>query len=224
MWHRIRAFLVGWVGTWLVSLLWRSLRLRIVGDERLEPLRERHGAVCFCMWHALMLGPIFHYRHADGVAAVSEHRDGELIARVLGRLGYRLVRGSTTHGAVGALVQLVRAARAGHDLGLTPDGPRGPRHVCQAGVVFIAQKSGCPIVPVGFAASRYWEFGSWDRFRLPKPWARAELRYGEPIHVPADLSGDEVEVWRRRVEDALKGVTREAEASVGLPPEEEADG
>lgn len=221
MWHRIRAFLVEWLGTWLVSLLWRSLRLRVVGDERLEPLRERHGAFCGCVWHALMLGPIFHNRHTDGVVVVSEHHDGELIARVLARLGYGLVRGSTTHGGVRALVRLVRAARDGHDLGLTPDGPLGPRYVCQAGVVFIAQKSGCPIVPMGFAASSYWEFHSWDRFRLPKPWARAELRYGEPIHVPPDLSEDDVELWRQRVEGALKRVAREAEASVGLPPEEE---
>lgn len=221
MWARILAFLVEWVGTWVVGLLCRSLRLRVVGGDRREALHRRHGAVCGCCWHALMLVPLFHNRHSAGCALVSEHRDGELIARVLRRLGYTLVRGSTTRGAARALVQLVRAAREGRDLAFTPDGPRGPRYVAQPGVVYVAAKTGCPIIPVGFAAARYWEFHSWDRFRLPKPFSRAELRYGEPLHVPPHLTEDDVELWRQRVEDALKRVTREAEEAMGLPPEEE---
>jgi len=203
-----------------VHLLYRSLRVRVVGDEPLEELRRRHGAICYCAWHAVMIGPLYHHRHTDGYALVSEHEDGELIARVLKRIGYTVARGSTTHGGVRGLMRIVQAVRAGHELGVCPDGPLGPRYVAQPGVVFVAQKSGCPIVPMGFASSRYWEFNSWDRFRLPKPWSRAEIRYGEPIHVPSELTEDEVEVFRRRVEEGLKEVTRQAEASVGLPPEQ----
>ena len=124
--ERIKAFLAEWVGSWALGLLCRSLRVRIVGDEILEDLERRHGPICFCSWHALLLVPLYHHRFNDGVVVVSEHADGELIARVLRQWGYGLIRGSTTHGGVRALVQAVRAVRAGHGIGITPDGPLGP--------------------------------------------------------------------------------------------------
>jgi lysophospholipid acyltransferase (LPLAT)-like uncharacterized protein len=220
-WDRAKALLADWLGTWLVHRLLRSLRLRVVGVEQLVALRRRHGPICYCAWHALMLLPIYHHRFTRGYLVVSEHADGELIARVVERIGYTLIRGSTTHGGARALIQAIRVVRAGHEIGITPDGPLGPRYVVQPGIVYLAQKSGCPIVPMGFASSRYWEFRSWDRFRLPKPWSRAELRYGGPIFVPAKLHEQDVEVWRRRVEDALKETTRQAEASIGLQPQED---
>jgi hypothetical protein len=218
---RLRAFLVEWLGTWLVHRVYRSLRVHIVGDERLEPLYRRHGAIVFCGWHAVMVGPLFHHRHTDGYAVVSEHRDGELLARVVQQFGHTCVRGSTTRGGVRALAQLIRLVRAGHSVGITPDGPRGPRYVAQPGVVFLGQKSGCPIVPIGFASTRYWEFRSWDRFRVPKPFSRAELHYGEPLFIPAQLADADVETWRQRVEAALHRVMRDAESAAGLPPEED---
>lgn len=217
----LRTFLIEWLGTWLVERLYRSLRLNIAGDERLGELRREHPALIFCGWHAVMVGPIYHHRFNNGYTIVSEHRDGELIARVLGRLGYRMVRGSTTRGARKALVQLIRVVRAGHDVGITPDGPLGPRYVAQPGVVFVAQKTGCPIVPIGYATDRYWEFSSWDRFRLPKPFARAHLHYGEAIHVPPRLTEPDVERWRQRVQDGLRRAMAQAEAAAGLPPEED---
>jgi len=218
-WDRTKALLAEWLGTWLVHRLVRSLRLRVVGDEQLEELRHRHGPLCFCAWHALMLVPVYHHLFNDGYLVVSEHADGELIGRVVGRIGYTLIRGSTTRGGARALIQAIRAVRSGREIGITPDGPRGPRHVVQPGIVLLAQKSGCPIVPMGFASAWYWEFGSWDRFRLPKPWSHAELRYGEPVFVPSELSEEGVETWRRRVEEALKETTSQAEASLGVPPE-----
>jgi len=216
---RLKAFLAEWLGTCLVNALCRSLRLRIVGDEILDDLERRHGPICFCSWHALLLVPLFHHRFNDGVVIISEHSDAELIARVLRRWGYGLIRGSTTRGGVRALVQAIRAVREGHGIGIVPDGPLGPRHVVQPGIVFLAQKSRCPIVPMGFASERFWEFNSWDRFRLPKPWSRAEIRYGEPIFVPPTLDEAGVETWRLRVQEAIEKVTREAERSVGLPEE-----
>lgn len=214
---RAKAFLAEWLGSWLLGLLCRSLRLRVVGDDILDDLERRHGPICFCSWHALLLVPLYHHRFNDGVVVVSEHADGELIARVLRQWGYGLIRGSTTHGGVRALVQAVRAVRAGHGIGIVPDGPLGPRHIVQPGIVFLAHKSRCPIVPMGFACDRFWEFRSWDRFRLPKPWARAEIRYGQPIIVPPQLDDGAVEHWRLRVQEGIEEVTREAERSIGLP-------
>ena len=223
-WDRTNTFLAERIGTWLMGAIARSLRVDIVGDDMLEELAAQHGPICFCGWHNRLLVPLYHHRFNEGYVLVSEHTDGELIGRVLQHWGYTLIRGSTTHGAVRALIQAVRVVRSGHSIGITPDGPRGPRYVVQPGLIFLAQKARCPIVPMGFASSRRWRFRSWDRFEVPKPWARAAIRYGEPIFVPAELAEEDVELWRRRVEEGLMKVTREAEAALGLPPEEEADG
>lgn len=220
----LRAFAAEWLGTWLVDRLCRSLRFEVAGDAALQAERECHGTVIGCSWHARMIGVLYQHRYQDACAIVSQHRDGELIARVLQRLGWTCVRGSTTRGGMRALAQLIRVVRQGRDIGFTPDGPRGPRYVAQVGAVYVAQKTGCPIIPVGFATRWYWEFNSWDRFRLPKPFSRAALHYGQAIHVPRDLEEADVETWRQRVEDGIRQVTREAEAAMGLPPEEGCDG
>jgi len=220
--QHIKVWLGTWLGTWLYNALSSTLRVSVEADERLEQLRQRHGAVIFAGWHSQLLVPLWHHRFTGGYAIVSEHADGEIIARMLEGIGYTCVRGSSTRGGIKALLRLVKVAREGHDIGVTPDGPQGPRYVAQPGVVYLAQKSGCPIVAMGFATSRFWQFRSWDKFKLPKPWSRAAICYGEPIHVPARLSDGEVELWRQRVEASLMAVTRRCEAAVGLPPEDDA--
>jgi len=221
-WRNLEWFLAEWVGTWLWGLICRSLRLEVHGDEQLEAIEKQFGAIVFVSWHFELLATLYHHRHVGGYAFVSEHADGELIARALRRIGYTSIRGSTTHGGARGLIQLVRKMREGGSLGFVPDGPRGPRCVAQPGVVVLSQKSGCPIVPMGFASRRFWQLRSWDRFRVPKPWSRAVLCYGEPILVPPKLTEADLEVWRKRVEDAITEATRRAEALVGIRPEQSA--
>jgi len=220
--RRISWFLAEWVGSWLWNVVCRSLRLEVHGDERLEELEKTYGAIAFVSWHFELLPTLYHHRHVGGYAFVSEHADGELIARALRRIGYTPIRGSTTRGGARGLIGLVRAMRQGHSLGLVPDGPRGPRCVAQPGVVVLSQKSGCPIVPMGFASSRFWQFRSWDRFRVPKPFSRAVLCYGGAILVPPRLGEGEVAAWQGRVGEAITAATRRAEELVGLRPEESA--
>lgn len=212
-------FLGGLIGPRVMSFVSRTLRLHVVGDEGLIELEERHGAICFCSWHALEIVPLFYHRHQNGYTLISEHADGELMARILRGIGYGAVRGSTTHGGVRGLIGLVQVMRKGHSVGVTPDGPHGPRRIVQPGIVFLSQKAKCAIMPMGFASARYWEFRSWDLYRVPKPWSRAELWYDEPILVPPKLAEGEFELWRRRVEDGINRATRNAEIAVGLPPE-----
>ena len=218
--ERLKAFLSEYAGTWLYNAISNSLRLEIAGDEPLEELRQRYGAVIFVGWHSQLLVPLWHHRFTGGWAVVSEHADGELIARVLERIGYTCIRGSTTHGGARALIRMVRTVRAGNDIGITPDGPLGPRYVAQPGAVYLASRSGCPIIAMGFATRWFWQFRSWDKFKLPKPCSPGAITYSAPIHVPAPLPDGDVEGWRRRMQDALMDVTRRAEAMCGLPPEE----
>ena len=142
-----------------------------------------------------------------------------MVDRILECVGYTCVRGSSTHGAARALIRMVRTVRAGNDIGITPDGPVGPRYVAQPGAVFLASRSGCPIVAMGFASKWFIQFRSWDKFKLPLPCSAGAITYSEPLHVPAKLEADGVERWRQRMQDALMAVTRRAETMVGLPPE-----
>lgn len=221
-WRRLEWFLAEWVGTWLWGLVCRSLRLEVYGDEHLEDTERKYGAIVFCSWHYEMLPTLYHHRHCGGATFTSEHGDAEMVARAVRHLGYTPVRGSTTRGGIRALMQLIELLRSGRSFGLTPDGPRGPRCVAQIGAVILSQRSGCPIVPMGFASKWFWEFRSWDRMRIPKPWSRAVICYGEPILVPPKLTSQEAEEWRKRIEDAITAVSRRAEELVGLPPEKSA--
>jgi hypothetical protein len=179
-----RTRLIARLGAWLVWALARTWRVRYVPAAQLEDAERRRQPVIFAVWHGELLPAIWAHRGRGISILISEHRDGEIIARVAHFLGYRTVRGSTTRGANRALVGLARELADGVSVAITPDGPRGPRHVFAPGTLLVAQRSGSPILPVGAHASRAWQFASWDRFMLPKPFARVTIAYGPFVYAP----------------------------------------
>ena len=146
---------------------------------------------------------------------VSEHGDGEIIARILSDFGFRLVRGSSSRGAARALIAVDRELEAGHDVGITPDGPRGPRHSVAPGALLAAHRAGVCLMPLAASASAYWQLGSWDRFMIPKPFAKGIMIFGEPRYVPADASEEEVERIRKQFEEDMHRLGDEAEKAMG---------
>jgi lysophospholipid acyltransferase (LPLAT)-like uncharacterized protein len=202
--------LVSLLGPLLLRLVHVTLRVRHVPIGRVESLRDSpdlRGPVLYAFWHQAQLIPAWTHRGRGIGILVSRHGDGELIARVVGRLGFHPIRGSTTRGGVSALKQIVREVRAGRDVAFTPDGPRGPRHRIQPGVIMAASLSGAPIVPVGIAVSRARRLRSWDRFLVPLPFATVVLRYGRPEHVPPDLDREGREEHLRRIERTMRDLT-----------------
>jgi hypothetical protein len=165
----------------------------------------------FAFWHARLLPLVVSHRRRGVVVLVSRHRDGELIVRVLDRFGFRLARGSSTRGGESALREMLAHAGEGHSLAITPDGPRGPAERVKPGIVYLASRTGFPVLPVASAASSEWRLRSWDGFRIPRPFARVGVAHGEPIAVPHAVEETEVESWCRRIEDAIHDATREAE-------------
>jgi lysophospholipid acyltransferase (LPLAT)-like uncharacterized protein len=139
-----------------------------------------------------------------GAAYHSRSRDGELVARWIRRFGLEPVRGSSTRGGGEALRLLTRALRSGHEVVVVPDGPKGPREVLKPGVIALARLTGAPIVPMALGASREWRLRSWDEFRIPKPFARCVMRFGEPIYVARHRAAEEAA--RKEVEAALRGL------------------
>ncbi len=209
----LSAFLIPRLAAVLIRILRSTMRLRCAGAGHLRSLRARGGTYIHAFWHGHLLLMPYAYFGGKIAILISEHRDGEYIARTMERFGHGSIRGSTTSGGAAALRKAVRFARAGGDLGFTPDGPRGPRHKAQMGVVLAARLSGLPVVPVGFGASPAKELGSWDRFILPLPFSRGVFVYGEPIEVPSSAGEAEMEEARQRVERALVDCAAEAAAA-----------
>jgi lysophospholipid acyltransferase (LPLAT)-like uncharacterized protein len=173
---------VGAVALRMLAFTWR---IREHDAERVREVR-RTQRVIFALWHGELLALLWHHRGEGVCVMISEHKDGEIVARVAHSLGYVTVRGSTTRGGGRALVSLIRVIAEGRDAAVTPDGPRGPAHVFAPGTAVAAQRSGALIVPVRAQASRAWHLRNWDQFMIPKPFARVDVRYGEPTAVTAE--------------------------------------
>lgn len=200
--------LLAWAGAAFIRLLRVTVRLRFHGDATVRgwELEGRHFVLAF--WHRHLLLMRYAYRGPKMSVLVSRSRDGELIARVMQRLGISTSRGSTSRGGAAGLRDLLRRARGGWDLAVTPDGPRGPLREVQPGVILAAAASGLPVIPVAIAASRRRELGSWDRMLVPLPGSRVHVVYGEPLEVPRDARPSE---WAPRLKAAIDAVEAEAE-------------
>src|SRR5690348_17788736 len=127
-------------------------------------LRQQQLPIVFALWHGVMLTLLYLLRDEGVSVLISEHRDGELIARVAESLGFRTVRGSTSRGAARALAGIVRELESGRDIAVTPDGPRGPGRSFAPGALIAAQRASVPVIAVGLVARSAWRLKSWDRF------------------------------------------------------------
>jgi hypothetical protein len=184
----------------------RTLRIRREEDA-VAPLWAARAPVIYAVWHGRILLLPYLYGHRGCCVLASRSRDGEIVSRLIQRFGLEPVRGSSTRGGGEALRLLTRQLRRGREVVVVPDGPVGPREVLKSGVIALARLSGAPIVPMAVGASRYWPLRSWDEFRIPKPFARCVVRFGEPIRISADADRAAQEAARKDVEAALRGVT-----------------
>ncbi|MEO8575543.1 MAG: lysophospholipid acyltransferase family protein [Gemmatimonadales bacterium] len=177
----------------LIRAISSTWRVRFVGDETVQRLHAEKTSILFTFWHGEMLAFLWPHRNRGVHILVSEHKDGEIISRILQWMGYNLIRGSTSRGAGRALIGMVRVLKAGEDIAITPDGPRGPRHKYAPGAVIAAQRSGAAILPSAAYVDRFWQLSSWDGFIIPKPFARITIAYGTPTFVSADSPRDAAE-------------------------------
>ncbi len=197
----------GVLGQGLLGALFTTVRFERSGTEHFEELRALGRPVVFVFWHDQLL-PLAHVHREEGVVVlVSEHADGEYIARILERQGFGTARGSSTRSGARGLRGLVRALRAGNDVAITPDGPRGPRHRFKEGALMAARLTDHPIVPLAAGASAAWRFDSWDRFMVPRPFSRVRVAYGEPRWIPRELERDELRTRAGELERTLAELT-----------------
>jgi lysophospholipid acyltransferase (LPLAT)-like uncharacterized protein len=202
------------VGAVIVRLLGWTWRVRFVNPEVRDEFEKRREPFIYVLWHGQLLPLLWTHRHRQVSVMISEHRDGELIARVAHSLGFRTVRGSTSRGAARALLSASREVDAGYCLAITVDGPRGPSRVVAPGAPIIAQRTSAPMLPTAAAATRAWRLKSWDRFMIPKPFARVTVAYGAAMRVAADSARDAAEQVDL-VRDAIDDATTVAASAIG---------
>ena len=186
--------------------------MRVLGFEGVDARQKTRTPLVMVTWHGRLLGSTYHCRGRNVVAMISQHRDGELVSRVVERIGYETVRGSSTRGGSAAALAMIEKVRGGQTAAMIGDGPRGPIYKLKPGAAYIALAAGADVVPVVFAADRAWVFNSWDRFTVPKPFARVFLCYGDPIPHPGETA--DVREFTRKVEHALEELRERVESDV----------
>jgi lysophospholipid acyltransferase (LPLAT)-like uncharacterized protein len=201
--HAVSILLHGVI--WVLRL---TMRVTYIGENIMPSFAARGEGFIGVFWHARMLMLPLIYPGKKIHILISSHRDGEIIANVMRRFGFDLVRGSSTKGGMAALKEMITLLKQGSDLGITPDGPKGPAEVVKGGVAQVARLSGKAVIPISFAASKRIRFTSWDRFYFPLPFSRLVFVVGEPLY---HADGEELEHFRQRVETALLEVTARAD-------------
>lgn len=208
---------------WLVAqylrLVYATGRWQLIGTEAPQACWDRGEAMIGCFWHGRIFMMPYAWRWPGRfVMMISGHRDGRLISDTVAHLGFHTISGSSSRGGSGALRGLAAELKAGATVGITPDGPRGPRMRAQLGVVKLAQLTGAPIFGVSFSARRRRVMSSWDRFIVAWPFNSGVLIYGGPIYVQRDAGPDELEARRREVEDMLNRLSEQADRMTGHAP------
>jgi lysophospholipid acyltransferase (LPLAT)-like uncharacterized protein len=195
-----------------IKLLGRTARFEVEDYTHHEDVGRAGKLPIMAFWHEFIFLTTYWWRERAIVVLTSQSRDGEYIARFIQRLGYGAVRGSSTRGAVGAVIELARQLRGGRAVGFVVDGPKGPRRKAKMGAVLLAKRTGHPVLPFVTAPHKYWTVSSWDRLQIPKPFTRAKIIVAAPIYVPADASDPMLEAFQTQLQSALEDLDQRIEA------------
>jgi len=212
-----------WIAAQYIKFVWVSGRWRIVGEEVPDGLLNGGQPFVVAFWHGRLIMMAFSWKRCDLVnMLISGHRDGQLVSGMMSHFGSKTVFGSSTRGGAAAFIQLARLLRSGEIVGITPDGPKGPRMRANDGVIALAKVTGAPILPLTFSASLRYVLESWDRFVLPFPFGRGVFLWGEPIYISKNADDMEMSEKRVELEHALLALTQRADWLMSRPDVEPA--
>ena len=214
--QRLSLFLISWAGVLLIRLICPTLRFCFIPEPGC--LTDEHGNVppsIWCFWHRCVIPAAYRFRGKKIAVMTSRSFDGEYIARVINRLGFSAVRGSSSRGAVGALLGMRRELEQGHTVAFTIDGPRGPIYVAKPGPVLLAKKTGKPVGCFYIALHRAWVLRSWDRMMIPKPFSRAVFYASAPMFVPPDATDEQMTGFHQQMQETLERCRMKAEEAIG---------
>ncbi len=203
------------LGATIFRLIGLTTRYDVRQREKLEEYRgEDNGPVLIALWHGSCFAPMYYHRGNGMCVITSKSPDGQILSNILHGLGYQTVRGSSNRGATRAIIDLARIVNEGADACIAVDGPRGPALETKPGIILLAKITGRPILPIAASPKSYWQFQSWDRFRLPLPFTRAKIYGGTPVHVPPDADDAMMEQKRQDVQRQLYDLQLEVDADM----------
>ena len=211
--QRVALWSITWAAYLLIRAIGPTLRYSVSLEEDGPDTFFPHPSV-FVFWHNAIIPACWWYRGRDIAVMTSSSFDGEYIARIIEKFGFRPVRGSSTRGGVRALLGMHTEIETGHSVAFTIDGPKGPVYVAKPGPVLLARNVGRPIVPFYIAVERAWVLKSWDRLRIPKPFSRAHLRVARAIPVPPETDAESARALHAEMQATLERVREEAEERV----------
>ena len=215
--HLLRGILC-WLGSLYIRLVHATGHWVINGSDQARHYWQRRQPFILAFWHGhLLMMPQIWQRDIPIHMLISQHRDGELIARTVAHFGIHWVAGSSTRGGGAALRTMLKALKAGECVGITPDGPHGPAMQASDGIIAVARLSGCPIIPAAWSADRQKRLHSWDRFRIALPFCRGVFLWGEPLFVAKDLSDSQLDQTRQQLEAAMTALSHQADQLMGQP-------
>jgi hypothetical protein len=201
--ERVYWIFIGLLGKFLVWFLGVSAQKKYLGEKPYIKLRQRGKPVIFILWHGRILFAAYFFRRRNINTLVSPSRDGEIIAQILSRWGYRLLRGSGSHSVVEEWKKMKNLMAEGEELIIVADGPKGPARKMKPGALKLAQETGAYLVPFAFSAKKKKLLKSWDRFLFFYPFTKLVAAYGEPLRIKTDLDAQEFERERIRIQNYL---------------------
>lgn len=213
------AEIISYAAYWYVRLVAATTRWNIRDIDRFYDSLEQSGSVIFIAWHGRVpMIPYFWDKRKTLKALVSPHRDGQMVVGLLRRFGIGNIDGSSNENAKSAAITLYRELQNGTTIAIIPDGPRGPSMTMSMSPVYYAQKTGKPVIGVTYsiANSKVIE-KSWDRMLLPKPFNKGICAVTKPFFIPADASKEQLEAYRRQIEDAMNNLTWQIDKELGMP-------
>lgn len=208
--------LLCWLGSLYIRFVYLTGRWTVVNGGHADGLWDQGKPFILAFWHGRILMMPKSWRASVPIhMLISQHRDGQLIARTVSHFGIDTVAGSTTRGGSAALRAMLKFLKNGECVGITPDGPKGPRMRASMGIINVAKLAGVPILPATFSTSRRRLLGSWDRFAVALPFSRGVFIWGDSIAVTRDASEEQLESARQAVEAELNAITAEADRLLG---------
>ena len=217
-WSALRSWALPRVFRFFHSGLFNTLTITTTGVHRMAPSLDglEKPAALFVIWHDQTIVPLHLFRGTGITTLMSTSRHGRMFADIWGLFGWPAIFGSTNKkAAVAALRDMLNRLENGVTVGLTPDGPKGPRHEAHGGTVYLASKTGTVVLPMAWRASKVWNLPTWDKYMIPKPFARVHLHVGPPLHIPPKLSREETDEYQIKVGQAIDEAGRVAQWELG---------
>jgi lysophospholipid acyltransferase (LPLAT)-like uncharacterized protein len=213
--RKIRHSLTGIIGKLILWMWAKSARTVVLGEKPYKELKSEKKPVIILIWHGRIFFAPYFFRHRGIMPLVSPSEDGEIIAQIVARWGFKTLRGSSSHNIIKAWNEMKRELEKGGELIIVPDGPRGPGREMKLGAVKLAKETGAFLVPFTFSSSKRKAMKSWDSFLIPKPFSKFVAIYGKPLSVEPDLNNEDLENKRKEVQEYMIGLDEEADNYFG---------